>query len=52
VSKTAEEYVYFFGDLMHMLVQGFCGLACNGKEELGLILMKEEVLGLITAGSE
>jgi hypothetical protein len=41
-----------FEDFIHMHVQGACGLASCGKEELGLTLKKEEVLGLIPVGGK
>jgi hypothetical protein len=35
-----------------MQVQGACSLASCGKEELGLTLVMEEVLGFIPVGGE
>jgi hypothetical protein len=44
VLKTVEGYVYFFEDFVHMRVQWACSLASYSKKELGLILVKEEVV--------
>jgi hypothetical protein len=37
---------------VYICIQGACGLASCSKEELGLTLVKEEVLGLILIGGE